>query len=330
MAQAQLIYGLVFTSDRLLPAKLVLAPDHVAPITVRFVERLPWADQHAVEVHPIAILRTADQTMLRRLTRVSVSSGVSEWLHVETHCPVSFAFSPDGSDVHCVAPPGTDLGLLESMAVGPLFSFLVWLRGGQALHASAVVVGGQAIAFCGVSGAGKSTIAAQLVRLGHRLLTDDVLAWRWEGSTCLAQAGPTRVKLWPDSAVVVQSEAVNDLPRVYGQIDKRIVNLSGDDSVAVTESPLHCINVLTPGIERASDLTVFEAFRALKEHCRDDSILPRELRARQFAELARLARSVRVRRVPAHSGLDRLEAFSRSLLADIQNHRGDPTALASH
>jgi hypothetical protein len=324
MAQAQLIYGLVFTSDRPLPARLALPSDQVIPITVRFVERFPWADELTVEVSPLATLRSVDHTILRRLTRVTSAAG--EWFHVETHCPVSFAFSPTGSDAHCVAPPGTDRGLLESMAIGPLFSFLVWLRGGQALHASAVVVDGQAIAFCGTSGAGKSTTAAQFVRLGHRLLTDDVLAWRWEGETCHAHAGPTRVKLWPDSAAVVQSGTVGDLPRVYGQVEKRILDLPDDGGLGDEGYPLSCIHILTPGAESARDLSATEAFVALKEHCRDDSILPRELRARQFMELARLARTVRVRRVPAHSGLDQLDAFYRSLIADLRN--GGPTPMS--
>lgn len=315
MTEAQFIYGLVFTSDRPLPARPVPASDHAAPITVRFVERLPWADGLPVQIQPLAILRTADSAMLRRLTRVSNDHG--EWLHLETPSDVSFTFSPDGSDACCVAPVGTDPGLLEAMAVGPLFSFLVWLRGGQALHASAVLVDGQAVAFCGVSGAGKSTTAAQFVRLGHPLITDDVMAWRWDGNACLVQTGPTRVKLWPDSAAVVQSEAVGGLPRVYGQVDKRIVNMSADAALGTSGHPLSCIHLLTPGAERVRDLSAAEAFVALKEHCRDDSILPSELRARQFEELARLVRSVPVRRVPAHTGLDRLEEFSRSLLDGI-------------
>lgn len=256
--------------------------------------------------------------MLRRLTRVF--SGHEEWLHLETPCGVSFTFTPDGSDARCVAQSGTDPALLESLAVGPLFSFLVWLRGGQALHASAVLVDGHAVAFCGVTGAGKSTTAAQFVRLGHPLITDDVMAWRWEGNACLVQTGPTRVKLWPDSAAVVQSEAVGDLPRVYGLVDKRIINLPTDAALASSGYPLSIIHLLTPGAIHARDLSAAEAFVALKEHCRDDAILPPELRARQFEELARLVRSVRVRRVPAHSGLDRLDEFSRSLLADIRAH----------
>ena len=316
MAEAQSIYGLVFTSNRMLPARPVPASDHSAPIAVRFAESLPWEGVGAVQVQPIASLRTPDSVMLRQLTLVTCAC--EELLHLETSCVLAFVFSPDGSDARCVAPAGADPALLESMVVGPLFSFLVWLRGGQALHASAVLVDGQAVAFCGVAGAGKSTTAAQLVRLGHPLITDDVMAWRWEGTDCLVQTGPTRVKLWPDSAAVVQSEAVGGLPRVHAQVEKRILNLPDAASLAATGYPLSCIHILTPGTERARDLSVAEAFVALKEHCRDDSILPPGLRARQFEELARLVRNVPVRRVPAHTGLDRLEEFARLLLDCIR------------
>lgn len=180
------------------------------------------------------------------------------------------------------------------------------------------LVDGHAVAFCGVTGAGKSTTAAQFVRLGHPLITDDVMAWKWDGDACLVQTGPTRVKLWPDSAAVVQPEEVAGLPRVHAQVEKRILNLPTDAALSTSGHPLSCIHLLTPGAERACDLSPAEAFVALKEHCRDDSILPRELRARQFEELARLVRTVRVRRVPAHTGLDRLESFARSLLKGLR------------
>lgn len=316
MTEAQFIYGLIFTSDHQLPARPMPASGRAERITVRFAEQLPWEGDPRAQVQSLAILRTADSAILRRLTHVSSDHG--EWFHLETGSGVSFAFSPDGSDTHCVAPLGTDPALVESMAVGPMFSFLVWLRGGQALHASAVLVDGHAVAFCGVTGAGKSTTAAQFVRLGHPLITDDVMAWKWDGDACLVQTGPTRVKLWPDSAAVVQPEEVAGLPRVHAQVEKRILNLPTDAALSTSGHPLSCIHLLTPGAERACDLSPAEAFVALKEHCRDDSILPRELRARQFEELARLVRTVRVRRVPAHTGLDRLESFARSLLKGLR------------
>ena len=125
------------------------------------------------------------------------------------------------------------------------------------------------------------------------------------------------MKLWPDSAAAVQIPDVAGLPRVYGQVEKRVLHLAPEEA---REEPLRLIYLLTPGLEISRTLTSPEAFAALKEHCRDDAILPRELRARQFEELARLVRVVPVRRVPAHTGLDRLPAFARKLVEDSFAH----------
>ena len=52
------------------------------------------------------------------------------------------------------------------------------LRGVPALHASAVAVGGAALAVVGSAGAGKSTTAAARAARGHAVVADDVLALR--------------------------------------------------------------------------------------------------------------------------------------------------------
>ncbi len=49
--------------------------------------------------------------------------------------------------------------------LGPVMGFVLRRRGVLALHASAVCIGGQAVALCGESQAGKSTIAAALARV---------------------------------------------------------------------------------------------------------------------------------------------------------------------
>ena len=46
-------------------------------------------------------------------------------------------------------------------------------RGALPLHASAVAVGGRAIVICGITGRGKSTLAAALVARGHQAIAED-------------------------------------------------------------------------------------------------------------------------------------------------------------
>jgi hypothetical protein len=63
------------------------------------------------------------------------------------------------------------------------------LRGYEALHASAVAIDRRALAIVGASGAGKTTIALELVARGAAFVTDDVLALEPSGDEVLAHPG---------------------------------------------------------------------------------------------------------------------------------------------
>ena len=98
-------------------------------------------------------------------------------------------------DVH----PGAEMCSVRLGVLGPAFSRLLVQRGDYVVHASAVVIGGKAVAFIGASGTGKSTLAAALCRRGHRLLCDDLLRLRIEKKRVIAFPAFPRHKLWPDS-----------------------------------------------------------------------------------------------------------------------------------
>src|SRR5207342_3502002 len=69
------------------------------------------------------------------------------------------------------------------------------LNGLALFHASAVVLDEQAYAFVGLSGSGKTSIAAQLVARGAQMLTDDVLALELADGEVSAFAGPARISI---------------------------------------------------------------------------------------------------------------------------------------
>lgn len=103
-----------------------------------------------------------------------------------------------------------DAGVTESDAVvfllGTAFGVLLYQRGRIVLHASAVLVGGAAVLFCGKSGAGKSTIAAFLNERGYAHVTDDVCCIEFdaEGHPVVLSDG-RMLKLWLDAATAIDA-----------------------------------------------------------------------------------------------------------------------------
>lgn len=106
--------------------------------------------------------------------------------------------SPDGSRV-IVEMMGTDLTGMRTFMYGRIFAILLMRHGYLPLHACCVERDGRAYAISGHSGAGKSSLAMQLVSFGYRILSDDVTVIDLSVPGVLL-AIPTfpRVKLWRD------------------------------------------------------------------------------------------------------------------------------------
>jgi hypothetical protein len=106
--------------------------------------------------------------------------------------------------------PGTraDAVAMRADLLGRVIALAAHADGALALHASAVSIDGEAIAFLGPKHAGKSTLALALANAGARLLTDDTLVVRLDGNgAAWAAPGVQRVRLWDDAAraLAVQS-----------------------------------------------------------------------------------------------------------------------------
>ena len=78
---------------------------------------------------------------------------------------------------------------------------LLALRGHYVVHASAVILDGEVSAFCGESGAGKTTTARTLVRAGATLVCEDKLVVRTRGERVEAVSGiETELLRWSQAA----------------------------------------------------------------------------------------------------------------------------------
>jgi hypothetical protein len=86
-----------------------------------------------------------------------------------------FVVAADAAAVTIRPVAGGRSELIPILLAGTVTALVLALRGATVLHASAVAIGGRALALVGQSGRGKSTIAALLCAADADLVTDDVL-----------------------------------------------------------------------------------------------------------------------------------------------------------
>jgi hypothetical protein len=105
-----------------------------------------------------------------------------------------------GTEVAIEILDNADMALLRLFFFGSVMGLICHQRGLLPLHASAVAFDGQAVAFCGPAGMGKSTLAAVCVEAGAKLVADDVLIASNEvGSHTTINPGMPKIKLWRDA-----------------------------------------------------------------------------------------------------------------------------------
>jgi hypothetical protein len=230
-----------------------------------------------------------------------------------------FAVSADGRSIeYCRLGRATNQSLTTYL-LGQVLSFSLLSFGYEPLHATAVVVDGEAIAFLGDCGYGKSTLGAQFVARGFPILTDDVLALESRDGQWLAHAGPPRVKLFPTVARKVLSRS-RGRP-MNPDTSKLVISLDARESVDGTV-PLKALYVLSdPSRPRARvRITRITGHNAFAEATRSSFNLIRLDRARlenQFARTAHLVSEVPLKRLTYPRRLSQLGAVCDAVLADL-------------
>ena len=179
-----------------------------------------------------------------------------------------------GSSIAIYPEPGARMDDIRAFLLGSAMGALLLQRGLLPLHASAVEIDGQAIAFCGASGAGKSSLALYLVKRGHRLLCDDICAIETASGTPTLWPGLVNLKLWGES-LAATGQAVDGLEPVLADLDKyklplvepaayRSYELGHIFLLSVSEQPKPVISKLT-GVDGLSAL-VANTFRGQLVH----------------------------------------------------------------
>lgn len=208
-------------------------------------------------------------------------------LRVPGRC--EFAIDRERRTVRCRTDPDTDERLTGVLVAGLVVALILNLDGHAVLHASAVELGGAALAFAGPSGAGKSTLGALMCAAGARLVSDDLL--RVEpvaGRGLLCAPGGPQLRLRPRAAWATKGIGG---PPFDVTVDGRLALTP--PATRDARLPLRTIVLprVTPAVDRVvlRTLTGGEAVRALAGTHRLAGWTRPELLRRQFEQTARIA-----------------------------------------
>jgi hypothetical protein len=153
-----------------------------------------------------------------------------------------FCITPDGRRIAGQRLGRGGLRAFQTYLLGQVPSFALVKQGIEPLHATAVVIDGEAVGFVGDGGAGKSSLAAAFLGAGVPLLTDDLLIITGEGGALTAHPGPPRIKLFPEVATRVLGTRSGT--RMNSLTPKLIVPLAADGRCWRRPAPLRALYVL--------------------------------------------------------------------------------------
>lgn len=235
-----------------------------------------------------------------------------------------FLVSPDGRRIACRALSGASRESFQTYLLGQVLSFALLKQGIEPLHATTVVIDGQAVAFLGDCGYGKSSLGAAFLQAGYPLLTDDLLVLKEEGDRFVAYPGPPRIKLFPEIARSLLGEQVNGIP-MTNQTSKLVIPLDEKKAVLPQRAfPLKAIYVLSPPARsRSSRITIRPLsprrafFEILKNTFNAVIIEPQRLE-RQFELATRLATGGPLRSLSYPRRLGRIAQVRESILRDFE------------
>jgi hypothetical protein len=206
------VYGLTIEADAPIDGALAADTPNQPDLRV-FLHSMPPS---------AAALFTAPPVFDDRNVTIFLDAGAYGFLYADG---TRFVIDRAASTIWSSAPPSATPADTATYLLGPVLAFALRRRGTLSLHASAVVIGGQAVAIAAAPGGGKSTTAAAFADRGAAVVTDDVLPIVWLGGEPYAAPGYPRLRLWADT-VAARYGADDALPLLSPGWTKRYLDVA--------------------------------------------------------------------------------------------------------
>ena len=182
--------------------------------------------------------------------------------------------------------------------LGSTLAALFYQRGLFPLHSSTVEIGNEAIAICGISGVGKSTLAASFMKSGKKLLADDISVITFKEGKPYVNPSYPQMKLWAD-AVKYLGDHPGSYKKIRANIEKHGVQFH--DSFLQDIRPLRHIFILsiknTEGIDM-EDISGMDKFKVIQANTyRFGFMKSSEGRAGHLKQSSMLASNVNITKI---------------------------------
>lgn len=158
-----------------------------------------------------------------------------------------------GTAIAIRADPRADAASIRLFLLGTAVGALLHQRGDLPLHGSAVHKDGRSAVILGVSGAGKSSLAAALRAHGWQLQSDDIAVVRPYDGVAHCEAGFPRRKMWPDMLEQLGHDPRSHV-RVREGIEKRFQEVPAAEFYG-GHAPVRAVIALTPSRAATPELT---------------------------------------------------------------------------
>lgn len=154
----------------------------------------------------------------------------------------------DGNKITVDAKPEISNTTIKSFILSQGMGVLLHQRGVFTIHSNAVEIDGKAVLLCGKSGAGKSTISAELINRGYKFINDDISVLQNIDGKFYINPGIRQLKLWKESLQFISHNEQN-LEQIRPELEKfriEIDNLSSNELIELNRIYILSINELNP------------------------------------------------------------------------------------
>jgi len=309
------IYGMVIASDATLPETI---PDDLARVDVQV--RLLSKSEFQSIAHSWFMNWTLPGGE-KWLSCAKIEGGYL--LHFNELA--DFEIDKTGSEIICKSGAGIPGDTIQHLLLDQVIPLVINLRGGEALHASAILTPYGVVAFAGLTGSGKSTITGSLFKMGYPFISDDCLTLQEKGQNIYTIPAYPGLRLWKDAKTYLFGE--NGDKSIAHYTSKLRVDIEEKpESYSTEPKPLSRLYdiINSPETDEKSDIVIEklssrDSFITLVKCAFRLDITDRHMLRRQFNFLERVASRVSVRRLTFPRDFNFLPAVCEAILKDLQD-----------